>query len=120
MPFKKLLFPLTELVSGECGALLVDGEGEVVDMAGRMESYRLQVIGAHAVILYQHFQRLFLGLEGESLREMKIDSEGCQVLVVPVDEDYYLVFLHGRDLLNADRARSAAIRCALALKKELY
>jgi predicted regulator of Ras-like GTPase activity (Roadblock/LC7/MglB family) len=120
MPFKKFLVPLTELVTGECGALLVDSEGEVVDMAGRMEPYRLQVIAAHAVILCQHFQRLVVDLEGELLREMKIASEDFQVLVFPVDANYFLVFFHARDMVNADRAQSAAGRCALALKKELY
>ncbi|NLC69821.1 MAG: roadblock/LC7 domain-containing protein [Desulfuromonadaceae bacterium] len=120
MPFKKFLVPLTDQVSGECGALLVDSEGEVVDMAGRMEPYRLKVIAAHAVILCQHFQRLLVGLEESVLQEMKIGSEGFQVLVCPVDEDYFLVFLHAVDLKNSERGRLAAVRCAQALKKELY
>ena len=120
MPFKKFLIPLTELVRGECGALLVDSEGEVVDMAGRMEAYRLQVTAAHAVILCQHFRRLVTVLGGAFLEEMKIGTDAFQVLVCPVDDNYFLVFFHERDLKNADRAKSAAERCALALKKELY
>jgi len=120
MPFKRFLAPLTNLVDGDCGALLVDSEGEVVDMAGRMESYRLKVLAAHAVILCQHFQRLLVDCRGEVLQEMKIGSDDFQILVFPVDEDYFLVFSHSRDLKNSDRARAAALRCAKALKKELY
>ncbi|MBN1140388.1 MAG: roadblock/LC7 domain-containing protein [Deltaproteobacteria bacterium] len=120
MPFKKYLAPLTEMVSGESGAILVDGEGEVVDMVGRMERYRLQVTAAHCVILCHQFRRLTARLGGLELEELRIGTDAFQVLVCPVDADYFLVFFHQRDPRNADRARLAAGRVALALKKELY
>lgn len=121
MPFKKFLGPLTEQISSEAGAILVDSEGEVVDMAGKgTESYQLQVTAAHSVILSLQFQALAAKLGGGDLEELRLTTDGYQVLIIPVDRDYFLVFYHRRDMKNADRARAAAGHCALAIRKELF
>lgn len=60
-PFGAALALLVERVPGALGAAFVDGEGEAVDFAGRIDAFDIKVAAAHARILMHHidaFERL--------------------------------------------------------------
>lgn len=118
MPFKTNLRTLIESVPGARGAILADWEGEAVDQFGKMDDFDLKVVGAHNVLILDQLRRALARLPGEELEELVVTTEKWQTLVLPVTEEYFLVFtLERRDFLGL--ARVAARRCQRQLKAEI-
>lgn len=118
MPFKKLLGDLVERVPGAQGAIIADWEGEAVDQVGLLDDYELKVMGAHKGILLYNMRDVAQRLGDDQLKEIVVTTELAQTLVLPVNDDYFLVFTLDRsDVLG--RALFEARRCILALKKEI-
>lgn len=118
MPFKRLLNELVQSVPGALGAIVADWEGEAVDQVGRMDEYELKVVGAHSGVILQQLRETGKQLEKDEVQEVVITTRKAQILVLPVDKEYFLVLtVEGADLLG--RALFAARRCLVELKKEI-
>jgi len=118
MAFKKILSDLLENLPGGLGAIVVDWEGEAVDQVGVIDDYELKVIGAHKGLILNNLRQAVARAEGNQLQEIAITTEQVQTLILPVDEDYFLVLT----LQNGDaygRALFEARRCLDKLRKEI-
>lgn len=118
MSFKGLLGGLIERVPGAQGAILADWEGEAVDQVGLLDDYELKVMGAHKGIILYNMRDVISRLGDDQLKEIVVTTEQAQTLVLPVNEDYFLVFTLDRsDVLG--RALFEARRCIAALQAEI-
>lgn len=118
MPFKKLLAELIESVPGAQGAIIADWEGEAVDQVARIDDYELKVIGAHKGVILNNLREVVRRLDGGNLEELVISTEKTQTLVLPLTEEYFLVFSLGRGEALG-RALFETRRCAARLKLEI-
>jgi len=118
MPFKENLLTLINSVPGARGAILADWEGEAVDQVGEMDDFDLKVVGAHNVIILDHLRRALNRLPGEEMEELVVTTERWQTLVLPVNEEYFLVLTLERSD-HFGLARVAARRCLKKLQAEI-
>lgn len=118
MAFKKILSDLLASLPGGLGAILVDWEGEAVDQSGIIDEYDLKVIGAHKGLILTNLRQAVARAEGNQLQEIIITTERLQTLILPVDEDYFLVLTLGNGH-GFGRARFEARRAVEKLRKEI-
>jgi predicted regulator of Ras-like GTPase activity (Roadblock/LC7/MglB family) len=118
MPFKALLKEMIERVPGAQGAVIADWEGEAVDQFGLMDDYDLKLIGAYKGVILTNMRDVANRLNNDQLKEIIITTEHAQMIVVPVNLEYFLVLtLNRSDVLG--RALFEARRCLQALKDEI-
>jgi predicted regulator of Ras-like GTPase activity (Roadblock/LC7/MglB family) len=118
MPFKTLLAQLIASVPGARGAIVTDWEGEAVDQVGLMDTYDLQVMGAHKGVVLQSLGRVASRLGNDRLTELVITTSRVQTLVLPVTSEYFLLLACDRNG-TLGRARFEARRCLQALHREI-
>jgi len=118
MPFKKILGELLDSLPNGLGAILVDWEGEAVDQVGIIDDYELKVIGAHKGLILTNLRQAVARVEGNQLQEIAITTEQVQTLILPVDEDYFLVLAMQKGEAYG-RAVFEAGRCLEKLKQEI-
>lgn len=118
MAFRELLARLVVAVPGARGAILADWEGEAVDQVGIMDDYELKVIGAHKGIILHNMREVVARLGDDRLNEVVITTGHAQMLVLPVNSDYFLVLALER-AASLGRALFEARRCMQALQKEI-
>ncbi len=90
MPFKTILRKLTKSIDGY-GAILLDEEGEVVDMFSSEGGLELDVIGAHKGIILKMLERAVK--DTESVHSIGISTEKMKLTISPIKEGYYVVVL---------------------------
>ena len=118
MSFKKILQDLLERVPGGQGAILADWEGEAVDQVARMDDYELKVIGAHKGVILYNLRDVVKRLAEDDLQEIVITTEKFQTVVMPVNQDYFVVLTLSRgDALG--RALFETRRCINILRREI-
>lgn len=118
MSFKLLLDRLLEQIPGSLGAIIVDWEGEAVDHSARMDSYELQLLGAHKGVILANLRDAVRRLGDEEIEEIVISTAATQTLVLPVTLEYALILTLDRgDGLG--RALFEARRCAAELRREI-
>ncbi len=121
MSFRMILGELIEGIPEAQGAILVDWEGESVDLAGRMDDFDLKVLGAHKGVILTNLRELiakgrFAG--ADELHEILITTAQNETLVLPITLDYFLVLTLSRGEALG-RARFAAKRCVERLRDEI-
>jgi predicted regulator of Ras-like GTPase activity (Roadblock/LC7/MglB family) len=105
-------------VPGAQGAILVDWEGEAVDLVANMDDYELKVLGAHKGVILDHLRNAVARLEKADLEEIIISTALTQTLVMPVNRDYFLVLTLDRgDALGLALLESR--RCLTRLREEI-
>jgi len=118
MPFKKMLGTMLERIPGSLGAIIVDWEGESVDQVGRIDAYELKVIGAHKGLILDNLRAAVARSEGNDLEEIIITTVKRQTIIMPANQDYFLVVaLDKKDAMG--RALFEARRCLEQLKEEI-
>ncbi len=118
MSFKSLLEQLLERAPGARGAIIVDWEGEMVDHAACMDSYDLQVLGAHKGVILANLREAVRRLGDEEIEEIVISTAARQTLILPVTHEYALILTLDRgDALG--RALFEARRCTAELRREI-
>jgi hypothetical protein len=87
--FTTILERLLAATPGSLGAALVDGEGETVDYAGRVEPFELKVAAAHWQIALGeiHEAAPMIG----AVRQITMRARGRSYLVRPIQERYAVV-----------------------------
>ncbi len=88
MAFKSILRKLTKSVDGY-GAILLDEEGEVVDMFSARGGMELDMIGAHKGIVLKMLRRAVR--DAENIHSIGISTEKLKLAISPVKEGYYVV-----------------------------
>jgi predicted regulator of Ras-like GTPase activity (Roadblock/LC7/MglB family) len=118
MPFKRLLARWLDLVPGALGAIIVDWEGEAVDQVARMDSYELQVLGAHKGVILANLRDAVSRLGDEEIEEIVIATANNQTLILPLTPEYALILTLARGEALG-RALFEARRCAAELRREI-
>jgi len=97
MPFKDVLGSVVESVRGGVGAILVDDEGEAVDVFTRGDAYEIRLVGAHHSIILALLEEAMKRLEkGSSLQGLSVSSQHYIYTVVPVQEGLFVVLLQDK------------------------
>jgi predicted regulator of Ras-like GTPase activity (Roadblock/LC7/MglB family) len=118
MPLRRLLQELVERTDGAQGAILADWEGEAVEHFSCMDDYELKVAGAHKGVILDGFRRVTGRLGGAEPQEIVISTDKTQTLVLPVNNEYFLVLILAPDSLFG-RALFEARRCISCLRQEI-
>lgn len=118
MSFKLVLEHLLQQVPGALGAIIVDWEGEAVDHAARMDSYELQVLGAHKGVILANLREAVRRLGDEEIEEIVISTAVSQTLILPVTPEYALILTLARGE-GLGRALFEGRRCAAELRRDI-
>jgi predicted regulator of Ras-like GTPase activity (Roadblock/LC7/MglB family) len=117
MPFKLLLNRLLEDIPGAVGAIITDWEGEAVDQVARISEYEIKVLGAHKGIILNLLREALSRIDSGQLEEVLIRTQQGKTLIVPLNQDYFLV-LSLRPEALAGRAAYKMHRCVAELRSE--
>ena len=91
MPFKKVLNEIVDSVPKATGAIIVDFEGECVQLVTKKDEYELKVLGAYQVINFDTLKRASLGgLIKDKTNTLIIRTEGIGIVTMRIDDDYYV------------------------------
>jgi len=118
MAFKRILSELLERLPDGLGAIIVDWEGEAVDQVGVIDDFELKLIGAHKGLILTNLRQAVARVEGNDLLEIAITTDRVQTLILPVDEEYFLVLALKKGEAYG-RALFEARRCLDQLRKEI-
>ncbi|WP_020676680.1 roadblock/LC7 domain-containing protein [Geopsychrobacter electrodiphilus] len=118
MPFKILLQEMLDRLPGAQGAIIADWEGEAVDQVARIDDFEIKVLGAHKGIILTRLRETLHRLDGGELEEVLIQYENAKVLIVPLNEDYFLVLTIDPDEM-VGKAAFELRRCAVRLRLEI-
>ncbi len=102
MPFKQLLTELVESTPGATGAILVDWEGEAVELVcSAVDEYELKLLAAHQGIILGQAREMSRRLLEEAPEELVVTTGSGRCVVGPVGIEYALVMtLHRNTLLG--------------------
>lgn len=117
-PFASILGALVARVAGARGAALVDGEGETVDYAGRVDPFDLRLTAAHLRIVLHELARL--GRAERSLgapRSFALRAAKRSFIAWSLPDEYALVVALGRRAGMGEPSRAFAA-CERALCRE--
>ncbi len=94
MPFKGVLGHIVKSVRGGVGAILVDDEGEAVDVFTHGDSYEIRLAGAHHSIVLTLLEEAMKRFENmDSLQGLSIRSERFIYTIMSVQEGLFVVLL---------------------------
>lgn len=92
MPFRGLLKNLVESVSGAHDAVLLDWDGETVDLYSTGENdYHVKFVGAHHGVLLNAVKRIGANTGSGDVKHVVIKSEKVDFVTAPVHKGYYIV-----------------------------
>lgn len=117
MPFKTVLNRLLDDVPGAQGVIIIDWEGEAVDLAARIDEYEIKVLGAHQGIILNLIRTALKRLEGGTLEQVVIRTSTNRALIAPLTEDYLLILYLGPQAI-VPRAAHQVQRCVASLRHE--
>ena len=94
MPFKEVLGQVVDSVRGGLGAILVDDEGEAVDVFTRGDSYEIRLAGAHHSIIIGLLEEAMKSVEsGDILQGLSVKSEQITYTMLPVQVGLFVVLM---------------------------
>lgn len=113
-PFGRALTTLVSRIPGALGAAFVDGDGEAVDFAGRIDAFDIKVAAAHARILMHHIDA-FEKLGAPRWLTVRARRRTLHARLLP--EGYAIVVVLARRAGFVSAPRSYA-ECERALREE--
>jgi predicted regulator of Ras-like GTPase activity (Roadblock/LC7/MglB family) len=120
MPFKQILTELVAGTPGATGAILVDWEGEAVELAcGSVAEYDLKLLAAHKGIILDQVREVSGRFMGAASSELVVTTGTGGCIVGTVGAEYALVMTFHRDAL-VGRALHRFRNTVQQLIKEIY
>ena len=94
MPFKEALGEIVEAAGGGIGAILVDDEGESVDLVTRGDSFEIRLAGAHHGLLLSLLNETQKRIgNGDVIKEISVRSARFTYTIAPVQENLFIVLI---------------------------
>jgi predicted regulator of Ras-like GTPase activity (Roadblock/LC7/MglB family) len=94
MQFREVLGEIVRTTPGGIGAVLVDDEGETIDIYTTGDSFEMKLVGAHHGIVLSTIRKVLGDFgNGESLGGISIRSEKYIFNIAPVQEDVCVILL---------------------------
>lgn len=93
MSFREVLAEIVEAAPGGIGAVLVDDEGEAIDLFTKGDSFEAKLAGAHNGIILGLIKRAHSVNGSNSLGAVSIRSERYNYSMVPVLDGIFVVLI---------------------------
>jgi len=94
MPFKDVLGQIVASTRGGVGAVLVDDEGEAVDVFTHGDSYEIRLAGAHhGIILTLLEEAMKRSGNGNRLHSLSIKAQRLNYTIMPVQDGLFVVLM---------------------------
>ena len=94
MPFREKLAKIVEASPGAIGAVLVDDEGETIDLYTTGDVFEMKLAGAHHGIVLGIIERaLVRGGNGNTLEEVSIRSDRFTFTIAPLQDGIAVVLI---------------------------
>jgi len=98
MPFKEVLGEIVRTTPGGIGAVLVDDEGEMIDIFTSEDNFQMKLIGAHHGIILTAVQQSLEDFgNGDVLCGLSIRSERYIFNIAPVQDGIFVVLVQDRE-----------------------
>ena len=98
MSFKKVLAEIVRTTPDGIGAVLVDDEGEMIDIFTTGDIFQMKLVGAHQGIVLSAVRQILEGFgNGDFLGGISICSEKYVFSIAPVQDDVCVILLQGRE-----------------------
>lgn len=120
MPFKSILQDLVQSTPGATGAILIDWEGEAVELySPATDEFDVKIIGAHQNIIFNRIREIRLRVPTQTVRDTVITTDRHHLILCAVGDDYALVTTLERHSL-VGRALVRVQQAVRLLEKEIY
>jgi len=102
MPFREVLGKIVTETPGGIGAILVDDEGEAIDLFTRGDSYETKLAGAHHGIALGLIKRAITrNGNGNIIGAVSIRSDRYTFSIAPVQDGIFVVLIQDKDGIPA-------------------
>lgn len=107
MPFKEILGSVVDSVQGGVGAVIVDDEGEAVDLVTRGDGFETRLAGAHQGIVLALVDEAARRIRaGDSVLTMAVRSDRFTYTVMPVKEGLAVILVQDQTGLPSQGMRA--------------
>ena len=91
MPFKRILNEIVDSVPKATGVIIVDFEGECVQLVSKKDEYELKVTGAYQVIHFESLKRASLkGLIKNKTNTLTIKTDNMCIITMRINNEYFI------------------------------
>lgn len=119
MPFKSILQDLVESTAGATSAILIDWEGEAVELySPAANEFDIKILGAHQNIIFNRIREIRQRVPSQSISNTVITTDQQHLILWAIGDDYTLVTTLERDAL-VGRALVCVQRAIKLLEKEI-
>ncbi|MDD2336548.1 MAG: roadblock/LC7 domain-containing protein [Geobacteraceae bacterium] len=120
MPFKFILQDLVESTGGATGAILIDWEGEAVELySPAANEFDIKILGAHQNIIFNRIREIRQRVPSQAINNTVITTDQQHLILGAIGDDYTLVTTLERNAL-VGRALVSVQRAIKLLEKEIY
>ncbi len=97
MPFKKILNELVQAMPEAIGAIIVDYDGECVQLTTKSDEHDVKVVGAYQKIQLDLLKNIF----DHKTNAFITKSDGIDIVSMPIDDEYLVsLILKGDSLIG--------------------
>jgi len=120
VPFKSILQDLVQSTAGATGAILIDWEGEAVDLySPAANEFDIKIFGAHQNIIFNRIREIRQRVPSQTVSNTVITTDQLHAILGAIGNDYTLVTTLERNAL-VGRALMSVERAIKLLEKEIY
>lgn len=120
MPFKAILHDLVEATAGATAAILIDWEGEAVELySPAANDFDIKILGAHQNIIFNRIREIRQRVPSQTICNTVITTDRQHLILGAIGDDYTLVTTLERNAL-VGRALVGVQRAIKLLEKEIY
>ncbi len=119
MPFKTILHDLVEATAGATAAILIDWEGEAVELySPAANDFDIKILGAHQNIIFNRIREIRQKVPSQTICNTVITTDRQHLILGAIGDDYTLVTTLERNAL-VGRALISVQRAIKLLEKEI-
>jgi predicted regulator of Ras-like GTPase activity (Roadblock/LC7/MglB family) len=120
VPFKSILQNLVQSTAGATGAILIDWEGEAVELySPAANEFDIKILGAHQNIIFNRIREIRQRVPSQAISNTVITTDQQHLILGAIGDDYTLVTTLERNAL-VGRALVHVQRAIKLLEKEIY
>jgi len=119
VPFKSILQDLVESTAGVTAAILIDWEGEAVELySPAANEFDIKILGAHQNIIFNRIREIRERVPSQAVCNTVISTDQQHLILGAIGDEYTLVTTLERNAL-VGRALESVKRAIKLLEKEI-